>query len=725
MWSSRKVMGLILVIVVLAYLIPLSVFGLTLSQTFVKPIENWSFENEMSYWSGSYGKRSSTRVLHDNYSLYTSAGGDWKIEQQLSTDIVNIVKGRKVMFSFWFYPTSVAEDGSKNYARAEIYYEYETSSGGGGGGGCPYVYVWDGKQYLIDNNILQESEYSNGEDVEDYYMLRVVPKPRNKTYSILIREFETEHSYIDVAKLLIIYHFPGTYVIVDSSGKIVAYRNITIPISCINDNGEDILRLINATNDGYYYTGRPGNYVVANFGKIDASGRPKLIIRGNAYIKSPTIYVQVIDETGNWINVTKISTRKFWSYKIINLPEDLLDSGELKVRLCFTSTHRIDYIGLVTEEINNYTVREAHLIKAIHSVEGNVKSKLKNEDGIYAEIESGDQIRLEFKEFCNCKFENKTFVLYTKGHYVHVDTIVKRGNPTYSAYAYGNWVHPTETKWHGAYVTVTLPSTTTKVKVIIHGKPDFKAYIDCAYLYLVSNSKKETNWGSVSLVYAIEYYVEGPSTSTVVFIPSVFIKSNTGSNYYVRRVEFKVSMEQGSNPSLHIRYATQANEEEYDSIKRIKTEEKINDRFAQIAGWAIGFIVGTTAKTVLKFDAVTASLLGKFAGTGVAWLVDYLYEPTREFATGVGGSVYMDLPYPTGPKYEYLGEYVTDFVSDVECKFVITWNFDSFYSAKVKIRVYVEWGLAKSGISPYPYTGYYWVLEYAGTTVIEDYITIT
>ena len=47
---------------------------------------------------------------------------------------------------------------------------------------------------------------------------------------------------------------------------------------------------------------------------------------------------------------------------------------------------------------------------------------------------------------------------------------------------YGVQVCPTETRWHRILVSVLLPDTTTAVKVIIHGFPNFKAWVDNADL---------------------------------------------------------------------------------------------------------------------------------------------------------------------------------------------------------------------------------------------------
>ena len=69
-----------------------------------------------------FGK--SANRIDDYYSWYTSGGGDYQMWQWLDSDVVMALAGEKVKFSFYFYPESVAPDGSQNNARVEIYYEY-------------------------------------------------------------------------------------------------------------------------------------------------------------------------------------------------------------------------------------------------------------------------------------------------------------------------------------------------------------------------------------------------------------------------------------------------------------------------------------------------------------------------------------------------------------------------------------------------------------------------
>jgi len=89
---------------------------------FKEPIKNWSFEDG-STWSASGTYSQSNTHFHGKYSWYTSGGGDYKIEQWLTLDVVTHIRGRTVTFGFNYKPDGVLSDGSKNKARAEIYYE--------------------------------------------------------------------------------------------------------------------------------------------------------------------------------------------------------------------------------------------------------------------------------------------------------------------------------------------------------------------------------------------------------------------------------------------------------------------------------------------------------------------------------------------------------------------------------------------------------------------------
>lgn len=292
---------------------------------------------------------------------------------------------------------------------------------GGGGGSCPYISTWNGNQYVLDNNILPASETSDG-DVEDYYRLEqlLVPTYEGKlfsSYSLQISEFEHEHSYLDQVKLLAADHPPDVNVAVTPYGEILTYSNPVPPISAVDDDGVDVLSLLSSVDENYYQSYN-GSYVTLIFAPTDLSNGTKLVIRADRppTLKSP-VYIQVLNATGNWNTVAVFHTRTYWATDIINMTDYLPDAnGDLKVRFCFVSNDKIDYVGLDTTPQASIEIRQANLIRAVRSTKGNVKPLLIKNDQTYAELIPGEQIQLTFL-LRNSQNQERTFILYTEGHY--------------------------------------------------------------------------------------------------------------------------------------------------------------------------------------------------------------------------------------------------------------------------------------------------------------------
>jgi hypothetical protein len=294
-------------------------------------------------------------------------------------------------------------------------YRYEP----GGGGGCPYLYVWNGSDYVVDNNILGMSEVSNGADVEDYYKLEQTLIPTYQSqwfslYSLKISEFEHEHSYIDKVRLYAVDHDSNVNVAVTPDGQILTYANPHPPISAIDNYGYDWLPFV-STSDNVYYRGFPGDYLLLDFGCIDTSQAAKLILRANLEWKKETcIHVQVLNETGGWIDAAALRTRNRWSTIIVDLSEHLPNpDGTLKMRLYLTGVHKIDFVGLDASPQANITVIQTSAFSAVHSTHGDVTSKLLINDQVYAELIPGEQIKLKFL----APNTTKTFIIYIEGHY--------------------------------------------------------------------------------------------------------------------------------------------------------------------------------------------------------------------------------------------------------------------------------------------------------------------
>jgi hypothetical protein len=299
-----------------------------------------------------------------------------------------------------------------------------------GGGGCPFVYVWNGNQFAIDNNILSASELSNGTDVEDYYKLEQTVVPiyiLNGTsyYTLKLGEFENEHSYVDNVMLTAVDHDSDLKIAVTSQGEILAYQNPQSPLTCTDNNGYDRLSEIqyedgNTSDPATFFFGSENEWLVLNFGELNGS-IANLILRDDWKCDDVCIEVQVPDGGSGWQTVEVLHPRDYWGMEAVNMTVFLPAEGDFIVRLLWTAPHRLDYVGLDTADSEDYAATTAQLVSAFHSVEGNVLSELNSSDDSYAELVPGQQILLAFSLPNTEPDKTRTFIFYSEGHYFTIE----------------------------------------------------------------------------------------------------------------------------------------------------------------------------------------------------------------------------------------------------------------------------------------------------------------
>jgi hypothetical protein len=635
----------------------------------------------------------------------------------VSSDVISAIAGRTVMFSFRFHPASVVADGSQNNARAEIYYEYST---GGGGGGCPYVSTWNGYQYVLDNNLMPSSESSSG-NVRDYYLLQQsLVSSADGSYSLLLSEFEEEHSFFDQVQLLAVDHSSSVSVAASPYGEILTFTSPSPPNFAVDNRNQNVKRLLSSM-DGNYYEGYNGSYVTLNFGDLDVSRGAKLVIRSDFYAKSP-VYIQTMNSAGMWRTVATIHTRSYWATDIVDMAKYLPDGkGKLKVRLLFTSNDKIDFVGLDTSSQAGINVQQGELTSAIHFKngdptipggymgEGDVKTKLLHDDGIYGELLPSEQIELAFTLPEVASNLVRDFIFVSKGRYSTLlhGTLI---DPT----VYGVWVAPTELKWHDAYVTVTLPSNITVVKAIIHGTPDFRAYVDVATLTIFDYSTTTSTYGKLALgvnVYEWRQTTGISPDGKVTLVPALYAEAS-GSNYGIIYTQIKVELlpNDGSSTSqegiLDIGYTSQGNNEGYE-IDPAKTEEvqvrNLNTAAAIITfgtgvflGWGVPLITGSAALGGSQFLGVfTRTTAGTVIAQGAKILL-HVFASDPNVPNARKGTDYFALEqwdYPT-----WIWEALTGpqpwFVSSASGQYSMEWKFNSGTSGSFQIRITasVYWG---------------------------------
>ena len=353
---------------------------------------DWAFWDNTMRWGGACYPSIGARYFYD--------GSEWPLRVPFGHVI--------------FYPTI---DGSTIPSDTLLWDPQSL-----GEGGCPYVYTWNGQRYLVDNNLLPASETSCGFDVNDYYRLEKLLVPRYKgeyesLYSLEIREFEHEHDYLDQVKLLAVDHGSDVNVAVTPSGEILGYSTPAPPVTAIDETGADVLSQLNSI-DGNYYQGRNGSHITVAFAQTDISNGVKLVIRSDQepIMKSP-VYIQVLNATGEWGTIATFHTRTYWATDIINMTNYLPDAeGKVQVRFYFISNDKIDYIGLDTSPQANMQVRQATLLSAYHSAQGDVTALFTRNDQTYAELIPNTTIQLIFL-LPNSQKQERTFILYTEGHY--------------------------------------------------------------------------------------------------------------------------------------------------------------------------------------------------------------------------------------------------------------------------------------------------------------------
>jgi len=331
-----------------------------------------------------------------------------------------ILDGYEYRFSSW-------EDGSNANSRnvsidhssrtITAYYHIQ------GGGGCPFVSSWNGTGFVIDNNLLPNSAKSGGTEVEDYYKLEqsLVPVGEwndQSIYPLLISEFQQEHSYLDQAKLITADHNSNINVAVSPSGEILTYQNPNAPLSAVDDQGYDWIETIHEI-DEFYYEGYDGSCLLLNFGVVEAENA-KLIVRADRPPVKTSIYIQVLNSTDNWVDVVSFIPRTYWATEIVDLSSYLSSTGEFKVRLYFTDSHKVDFVGLDTTAQEEIDIEEALLLLAYHSDDGVVTTKLRTDDDVYAELVPEQQITLLFAATTQ-NAEQRTFIIYVKGYYITLD----------------------------------------------------------------------------------------------------------------------------------------------------------------------------------------------------------------------------------------------------------------------------------------------------------------
>lgn len=312
--------------------------------------------------------------------------------------------------------------------------------------GCPYLFLWNGKEYIVENSILPDSEdlLRKEKVLNDYYVLKNEPSLKDGDLSFKIREFENEVSWFDRFSLLTLEHLEQYEITYSNQNMplVFNYHNLLKPKLSKDQNNKDLTKNFNKNEFSIkdYYSSQPGEYLYMEF-KIPETEWLKFLIYdpkkdsfrlvgiddcipGKGGCKdSIHVYVYLNNELKK---IDILHTRAEFYPDIIDLTPYLPQiKGNLKIKLEFTSPHKVAFVGIDTTPPIPIKKRVYKLKEAIHSDLGDVTDTLREENNQFARLMPGEEIELKFPIPEPAKIGNKlSYCLVSRGYYIPTTKIL-------------------------------------------------------------------------------------------------------------------------------------------------------------------------------------------------------------------------------------------------------------------------------------------------------------
>ncbi|HIE27757.1 TPA: CRTAC1 family protein, partial [Candidatus Poribacteria bacterium] len=210
-------------------------------------------------------------------------------------------------------------------------------------GSCPYLYVWDGRQYKFITDFLDITALGVLADEDTYLMLESDEyvkidanriKSKDGLYPMQLTQELNEIVYLDELRLLAVDHpvdvdiYPNEMFVFSPpfpEFHLYAVKNARPPVSAIDHNGDDILAAI-SERDRIYPDVKPINYlgmaeehsVILDLGALSKAKKILLLLTGwvnwgsstdnlavaqNRFVNTVAPYLQVKNKRGEWETV--------------------------------------------------------------------------------------------------------------------------------------------------------------------------------------------------------------------------------------------------------------------------------------------------------------------------------------------------------------------------------------------------------------------------------------
>ena len=310
-----------------------------------------------------------------------------------------------------------------------------TTTLSGGGPACPYVYVFDGEDFVEANTILEGVDAQNAgrpsANVTDTYILQTAPAAVDGRYQIEIREFENEHSFIDRVSLYEVDHPEDTEMAVTDGGELIVYKEQMLPTTARDARGRDLLETM-SREDGVMFHGKAGDELVLTYAASksrdvgimsfaeEKNNQPPLPSADGEITAGIEAFVR-LPGGDQFESLGAFMPRERQAPAPLLIPSGTVQPGdELVLRLKWHTDHALDHAGLFVRMPVEVEPRELERVVASHSTGAIVESKVASGDGDFAELVPGEALSLSFKAAQEPVAGRRSFFLVVEGHYFKV-----------------------------------------------------------------------------------------------------------------------------------------------------------------------------------------------------------------------------------------------------------------------------------------------------------------
>jgi hypothetical protein len=288
-----------------------------------------------------------------------------------------------------------------------------TSTGGGGNPCCPALYLWNGREFKLENNILAQCDGARVEnDVTDFYLVTGAVVAVADELRFQVRENATSISEFENFQLLVIDHPEDEPIHVTREGAIVTTGQ-PYQIQWARDHtGRDITELISTPDDVVYQSREDGWFEVSlgtlndsegvsfALGEHDSQVKrdcPVARSQGIALDKSRKLKVAIQTANGGWEVISSSDARHIPVRQSTLLDAALIDPDrELILRYSWESHYRIDVLEFSSSAPYEGDIDLPALLGAEHSEVGVIATRLGARSADRVTLEAGETIELVF-----------------------------------------------------------------------------------------------------------------------------------------------------------------------------------------------------------------------------------------------------------------------------------------------------------------------------------------